>query len=237
MTATEVSTITLRTHTMADFTGDRRTNQDFVHTPSFDLPSQLLINESPCLKHNFVGTWLHHILRHNSTKNTTRQRNNHITTFNQRCHAETFVGTTVVIGNDQILRYIHQSTCQVTRVRCLQCRVGQTFPCTVRRDEVLKNRQTFSEVGRNRCFNDRSIRLCHQTSHPRKLTNLCSRTTRARISHHEDRVERILLNGIAFRIHRVFFPNSVHHLLRDQVIGSRPDVDHFVVLLTLGHKT
>ena len=81
-----------------------------------------------------------------------------------------------MLGNNQILRHVDESTGQVTRVGGLERCISQPFSSTVRRNEVLHHRQTFTEVCRDRRFDDGAIRLGHQTTHTGKLTNLCGGT-------------------------------------------------------------
>ena len=104
------------------------------------------------------------------------------------------------------------------------------------RDEVLQHIQAFTEVGRDGCFNDRAVRLGHQTAHASQLSNLRSRAASARVGHHVDRVERFLLNFFAVAIYRFLFAQLVHHHFRDGITGLAPDVNHFVVTLARSHQ-
>ena len=137
----------------------------------------------------------------------------------------------------QILRHIHQTTSQVTGVRCFQCRIRQTFTSTVSRDEVLEYVQTFTEVTGNRRFDNGAIRLRHQTTHTGQLTNLGGGTPRPGIGHHEDGVERALLFVLAVAVLDHFNPEVFHHRLGDLVIGPRPDIHDLVVTLAAGYQT
>src|SRR5690606_40278904 len=109
-------------------------------------------------------------------------------------------GTAIIFGNDQVLGNIHQATCQVTRVSRFQRRIGQTLTSTVSGNKVLQDVQAFTEVGGNRRLNNRAVRLCHQTTHPRQLTDLGGRAPRARVSHHVDGVERLLTDRKSTRL-------------------------------------
>ena len=59
---------------------------------------------------------------------------------------EAAVGAAVVLADDDVLRDVHQTTGQVTRVGGTQRGVGQTLAGTVRGDEVLEHRQALAEV-------------------------------------------------------------------------------------------
>ena len=97
-----------------------------------------------------------------------------------------------MICNYQILRHIHQTSGQVTRVSCLQGGIGKTLTGTVGGDKVLKYVQTFTEVGDDRRFDDRAIGFRHQTPHTTQLTHLRHTTPGTGVGHHIDRVERFL---------------------------------------------
>src|SRR6185312_7632753 len=115
------------------------------------------------------------------------------TALNQRSHGQTTRRTAVDLGDHQVLRDVDETTGQVTRVRRLQRGIGQTLTSAVRRDEVLQNVQAFTEVRRDWRLDDGAVRLGHQAAHTGELTDLSGGTARSRVSHHEDRVERLLL--------------------------------------------
>ena len=96
--------------------------------------------------------------------------------------------------------------------------------------------QAFAEIRRDRRLDDRTVRLGHQTAHAGQLANLRRGTPRAGIGHHEDRVERILLDLLAFTIGHGRLAKLVHHRLRDFVARTAPDIHDLVVALTLGHQ-
>ena len=105
------------------------------------------------------------------------------------------------------------------------------------RDEVLQYVQTFTEVGGDRRFDDRAVRLGHQAAHTRQLTNLGRTTTSTGVRHDEDAVERVLLDFVAVAIGHGLFRDTRHHRLGHLVVGLGPDIDDLVVLLARGHQT
>ena len=107
----------------------------------------------------------------------------------------------------------------------------------MRRNEVLQHVEAFAEVGRDRCLDDRAIRLGHQAAHAGKLPNLRGGTTGTGVGHHVDRVERLLLDELAGRVLDLVRPEFVHHRLRHLVVGARPDVDDLVVAFAVGYQT
>ena len=59
---------------------------------------------------------------------------------------ETTERTTVVFGDDDILRDVYETTREVTSVSRLQSRIGKTLTSTVGRDEVLEHGEALLEV-------------------------------------------------------------------------------------------
>ena len=127
---------------------------------------------------------------------------------------------------------VDEAAGQVTRVRRLERRVGQTLAGAVGRVEIFKDGQAFLEVRDDRRLDDLARRLGHQAAHAGKLLDLRLRTTSARVGHHVDRVDRLLAAVLALRRGRDF----LHHLGRDLVAATRPGVDHLVVLFLLGDQ-
>src|SRR5690606_1308764 len=126
---------------------------------------------------------------------------------------------------------------QVTGVRRFQCGIGQTLTSTVGRNEVLQYVQTFTQGRGERRFDNRAVRLRHQTAHTGQLTDLGSRTPGTGVGHHPDRVERALLFLLALGVDDGLGFEVVHHRLGDQVVGARPDIDDLVVTLAAGYQT
>ena len=88
--------------------------------------------------------------------------------------------------DNQILRYVNQSSGQITGVCSTQSGIGKSLSCTVRRDKILQYVQTFTEVGLNRKFNRMSGGIRHQSAHSGKLLNLLIGTTGTGVRHHKD---------------------------------------------------
>src|SRR5690606_36639651 len=86
----------------------------------------------------------------------------------------------VLFADDDVLRDIHQTTGQVTRVGGAQSGVGQTLTGTVRRDEVLRNRQPLAVRGDDRARDDLTLRVVHQSTHTRDVADLQPVTTSTR---------------------------------------------------------
>ena len=152
--------------------------------------------------------------------------------FLQSANLNTAEGTTVVRIDDDILRDIHQTTGEVTRIGCLKRRIGQPLTGTVGRDEVLQDRKSLFEVGEDRVFDNFApscgglLRLGHKTSHTGKLANLLLRTTGSGVEHHIYRVEPLSV-----------FTDTLHCQVCKASVGRSPYVDHLVITLVIGDKT
>ena len=80
-------------------------------------------------------------------------------------------------ANDDVLRNVHQTTGQVTRVGGTQRGIGQTLTGTVGGDEVLQNRQALAVRGLDRTRDDLALRVGHQATDTGNLAHLQPVTT------------------------------------------------------------
>jgi len=130
------------------------------------------------------------------------------------------------------VRNVYQTTSQITGIGSLQSGIGKTLTCTVGRDKVLKHAQTFLEVRKNRVldnlctFSTCFLRLGHQTTHTRELTNLFLRTTGTRIQHHVHGIETLVVRR-----------DGLHEDVRKVVVNVCPCIDNLIVTLVVGDET
>src|SRR5690606_15576370 len=103
-------------------------------------------------------------------------------------HVDAAAGATVGLADDDVLRDVHQTTGQVTRVGGTERRVGQTLTGTVRGDEVLRHRQALTEVGLDRTRDVLTLRVRHQTTHTGQRPHLRHVARRTGLHDHRDRV-------------------------------------------------
>src|SRR5690606_4400312 len=236
MATGKVTAVALGADTVAGFTADWRTHDHFVDAVQLDEVDPLLINQGTGRNQNLFATRLEHVACNDTTQDSLTQRLNNIATFDMRRHVQALLGAAVGLGHNQILRNVNQTASQVTGVGGLQCGIRQTLTSTVGGDEVLEYVQTFTEVRGNRRLDDGAVRLGHQATHTGQLTDLGSRTTGARVSHHEHGVEGVLLDFLALAIDNLLFRQVGHHRLGHFVVGLGPKVNHLVVLLALGDQ-
>ena len=233
----QITAIALGAQTVTGVTGQRCANLDFVHTGLIDQITQIFGQHSARLDDRFLRLRMDHIGSGDATENTIAKRLDDFTTFDEGADDKTVLGAAIVLNDDQILRHIDQTTGQVTRVGGLKRGIGQTLTGTVRRDEVLKHVQTFTEVRVDRRFDDRAIRLGHQAAHTGQLFDLRCRTPGTGVGHHVDGIERLLLDGLAFGIDHVFLAQTIHHDLGNLVASTAPDIHDLVVTLANGYQT
>ena len=127
----------------------------------------------------------------------------------------------VIFADDDVLGNVDETTGQITRVSCTQCRIGQAFTGAVRRSEVVQYGQAFAEVRFDRQVDDTTRRVSHQATHAGNLTNLVAAASSTGVSHHEDRVERV---------------HVIHHDIRNVVSGLCPDFDALVIAFVFGNQ-
>ena len=236
-TPAQIAAIAFGAQAVAGITGQRRTYLDFVDAQFFNQITEVFADQRAGLDHRFLGGRIDHVENVNAAKDTITQGLDDFTALDQRLHGHTILGAAIFLDDHQILRHVDQTAGQVTRVRRLQRGVGQTFTCAVRRDEVLENVEALAEVGGDRRFDNRAVRLGHQATHPGQLANLCRRTARAGIGHHVDRVEGFLLDLVVLEIKHLDLAELFHHHLGHLLAGTSPDIDHLVIALAIGHQT
>ena len=135
---------------------------------------------------------------------------------------ETLGRAAVVLADDDILRDVHETTREVARVGRTEGRVGQTLAGTVRRDEVLRHRQTLAVRGDDRTGDDLTLGVVHQASHTGDVPDLQPVATSTR-RHHA--VDGVVLGEV--RAHRGL----------DLVGRLGPDLDELLATLGVGRET
>src|SRR6478736_1416897 len=131
---------------------------------------------------------------------------------------EAAFGAAVLFTDDDVLRDVHQTTGQVTRVGGTQGGIGQTLTGTVRGDEVFQHRQALAVGGLDRARDDLALRVGHQATDTRDLADLHPVTTGTAGHHAVDGVHR---------------RQAVTHRLGDLVGCLVPDLDQFLATLVV----
>ena len=235
--AGQVAPVAARTDAVAGFAGDGGTHPHLVNAVGFEHVHQLFVEQHVGPHQLLVGAGTGDRLGGDPTENALAQGLDHIAAFDDRLHEDALLGAAVFLGDHHVLRHVHQAPGEITGVGGLEGGVGQTLARAVGGDEVLEHVQPFAEVGGDGRFDDRTVGLGHQAAHPGQLPDLGRRTPGAGIGHHEDGVEGGLFHLVALAVHHLFGAQARHHRLGHLVVGARPDVDHLVVTLAVGHQT
>ena len=129
------------------------------------------------------------------------------------------------------MRYVDQTTGQITGVGSLHSGICQTLTGTVGRDEVFQHRHTLLEVRQDGVLNNLGtlgtgfLGLGHQTTHTGELANLVLTTTGTGVEHHEDSVEALVGLG-----------HLLHQHIAQVVVDVGPGIDNLVVTLGVGDE-
>ena len=136
-TAGQVTAVTFRAQTITGFTCNRRAYFHLIDTRVVDFVHQGFGQHGARLYQSRVRNRIYHVFCSHTAQDTVAQWLNHVTALYHGFHHETIAGTAIVFDHHQVLGHINQTTGQVTRVRCFQRRIGQTFTRTVSGNKVL----------------------------------------------------------------------------------------------------
>ena len=232
-TPRQITAVAQRADTFFSFTGQRTANTCNLKPSRIHGIRHAFVNQLTTCHKNLVGSRLEQILCGNPAQQTLGQRQHNLAVIHRCFSSNGFFGSTIIHADNAILRHIHQTTGQITRVGGFQCRIGQTFARAVGRVEVFKNRQTFFKVRDNRRLDDIAVWLGHQTAHAAQLFHLGDRPTRPRVGHH--------VHTVGFKLCAVLIAawcrNRRHHRIGDLVVTFRPGIDNFVIFFTLSDQT
>ena len=229
----KVASVALRAHAVFGIAGKARTDPDRLQTASVDLRAGSLVDDLVGRNDRLVGLRIGNRIERGTAKNAIAKRNLDFVAFDDRLDFDAVDGIAVFLGDDHILGNIDKLAGKVTCVSRLERRIGKTLARTVGRNEVLENRQTFTERRGNRTFDDVSRRIRHEAAHAGKLTDLELGATSLRIDEHIDRVEfgRVLVLGRDVLVDRLV------EFVADLLGRRRPNIDDLVMTFAIGDDT
>ena len=228
----KITSITFRTNSLLRFTSQYWTYFNTFNRRVLNLLSNFLCYFFTTGNQQFTCCRMNDIMYRYTTKNTFIQRSNDFIIILQVCTNQSTECPAVFFINNHVMRYVYQTTSQISRISRLQCRIRQTFTGTVGRDKVLQHRKPLLKVWKNGVFNNLPtfctclLRFCHQTTHTRQLTNLFFRTTGTRIQHHIYSIEPLIITR-----------NGLHQYIRQLWINMSPNIDHLIVTFIIGNET
>src|SRR5205823_5672558 len=135
------------------------------------------------------------LLKRYATDDAVTQRLDDLTGFDHGADVDAVNRAAVVLGDDNVLGNVNQTTGEVAGVGSLECGIRQSLTGAVGGDEVLQHGESLTEVGGDGRLNDLARGLGHQSAHTGELTDLLFRSASAGVSHDVNGVE---LAGFVF---------------------------------------
>ena len=131
---------------MFAFACQYRTDFDLFDAGFFNLINIVFVNQLAFRNQNFAVFRIEDIFLRRTAEDALADGGDNVAAVNDRTDDNAAFGAAVGFGNDDVLRHVNQTAGQITGVRGLQRRIGQTFARTMRRAEVLGHRQAFFKV-------------------------------------------------------------------------------------------
>src|SRR4051812_16555038 len=224
----EVASVAARAATTARGACEHRTNADLLDPSFLDIGGLFFVQLLVGVDDHFAAERVDDLLERDAADDALAQRLDDFARLDDRPRVDPVHRPAIELVDDHVLRDVDETAGQVARVGCLERRVGETLAGAVRRDEVVKNREAFTEVRRDRRLDDFTRRLGHQAAHARQLADLLLRASRARVGHDVNRVE------VATRV--VELLHLAEHRVGDLLGDFRPHGDDLVVALAVSDR-
>src|SRR5882724_9937206 len=87
-TTRQITSVAGRTHAVPGLARDGRADQHLIHAFLFERPNRLLIEQRVLGEQHLFGTRLQNVFSDYATEDSLTQRLHHVTTLNERSHAE-----------------------------------------------------------------------------------------------------------------------------------------------------
>ena len=151
--------------------------------------------------------------------------------IHQLTDQESAFGSAVFFVDDDFLRDIDQTSCQISGLCRLQSGIGKSFTYTMGGNEELGHAHSFTEAGIDRDFNDRRLifflgfglsRTSHETAHSGKLREVVLVAAGTGNRHHVDRVHT---------------RQRSHQRITDLILDLRPEIRELCFPLRTGQET
>src|SRR5919204_191921 len=233
--AGQIAAVALDADAAPGLAGEHGADLHLLETGLLDLLHLVLVDLLVGLEDDLVGERILDVVERDTAQDALTHRLDDLAAFDQRAEGDAVHGAAIVLGDDGVLRHVHQAPGQVAGVGRLESRVGEALAGAVRGDEVLQHGEALAEVRRDGGLDDLAGRLGHQAAHAGQLADLLRGASGARIGHDEDRVEGGLLLLLAVLLHRLG-ADLAHHLAGHLLGDLRPDVDHLVVAFAVGDE-
>ena len=133
----QVTSVTLSTYTFLRFTSQYRTDFNAFNRRILDFLRNILCNFLTASHNQFSSSRMDDIMYRNTSQNTFVQSGNNFIVIFQSCTNQTTKCSTVFFINNHIMRHVHKTTSQISRIGRFQRGIRQTFTSTVGRDKIL----------------------------------------------------------------------------------------------------
>ena len=140
----EVHAVALRTATTAAFAGENRTDLELLVTDVVEAEGNGLVDHLSRADDDFFA--VDHLLGRNAAVDPGLQVDDFLVTFVDGLHENPVGSAAIDFGDDDILGHVDEFPRHVSRVGRLERGIGKTLAGSVGGDEILKHRQTRTEV-------------------------------------------------------------------------------------------
>ena len=145
-------------------------------------------HHSVVVNEDLAGLRVHNVLHGIATLQAFTEGLDDLTVLHDLRNQDAVVSAAVMLADNDLLGYVHQTAGQITGVSGPQCRIGQTLSGASAGDEVFQYGESFTEVGLNGDLDGAAGGIGHQATHASQLADLRGGTTGAGVCHHPDRV-------------------------------------------------
>src|SRR5437764_13216521 len=138
----QVAAVTHDANAALRFAGQHRANLDALDTGCVNRGSQLF-GDLLVDAYDHVAFVIALVFESHAAHNAVAQRLDDFARFDNRLDEDAFGGAAIGLGDDDVLRDVHQTPREVAGIRRLESGIGQTLAGAVRGDEVLQHVQPF----------------------------------------------------------------------------------------------
>ncbi|MNC20666.1 hypothetical protein D3C75_686240 [compost metagenome] len=149
-TCCQVTSVAFFADTVTGTAAQYRADLQLSYTSIYDFFSLIRVNQIVTVNDDFLSLRMTDSFERVAAFNTVVQILNNFLTILDTAYCKAFISTAIFFTYDYVLGHVYETAGQVTGIRCTQRCIGKTFTRSVRRDKVLEDGQTFTEVRFNR---------------------------------------------------------------------------------------
>ncbi len=142
----QIAAITLHADAMLALTSEDGTNFNTLNRRGFNFGGHRLGDFLTGCNDELAGSGMDDVMNRHTSENALAKRRNDFIAILKGGADKTAECTAIFLGNDDIVRDIHQTTRQITGVGRLKGGISKTLTGTVGGDEVLQHGHTFLKV-------------------------------------------------------------------------------------------